>query len=250
MTRLDGKVAIVTGASRGIGRGLATSLAAAGAHVALCARSADALDAVADAIRADGGSAIPVTCDIGDPGDITAMVAVVAEQCGRIDVLVNNAGVLVTEPTMDASLESIQTTLDTNLRGALLCARAVATHLRDAGGGSIVNVGSVFGAVGVADHAAYAATKGGITGLTKALAVEWARHGIRVNAIAPGYIETDLNAEALADDDLRRKVERAIPLRRIGTTADLAPLVCLLASDESSYVTGTVFTVDGGFTAK
>lgn len=250
MTRLDGRVAIVTGASRGIGRDLGTALAKAGAHVALCARSTASLDSVAASIRDAGGEATPITCDVGDPDSIAGMTATVAEHYGRIDVLINNAGVMFSEPTLDASLESIQTTLDVNLRGALLCARAVAPHLRDAGGGSIVNIGSVFGAVGVPDHAAYAASKGGVTGLTRALAVEWARHGIRVNAVAPGYIETDLNADALADAELRRKVERAVPLRRVGTTADVAPLVCLLASDDASYMTGAVFTVDGGFTAK
>ncbi|HEY8450401.1 MAG TPA: 3-oxoacyl-ACP reductase family protein [Bacillota bacterium] len=247
--RLDGKVAIVTGGSKGIGRGLAEVLARAGAAVAVSSRHLEQAEAAAAELRALGAEALALRADVKQRADVEAMVQAVRERFGRIDVLVNNAGTVVAKPALDLTEEDWDHVLDTNLKGAFLCSQAAGRVMIEQGGGSIINIASIMGAVGDVALAAYCASKGGVVLLTKALAAEWARHGVRVNAIGPGYIKTDFNREALKDERILDRILRKTPLRRLCTIEDLAGTCLLLASDAGSYITGQTFYIDGGWTA-
>lgn len=243
---LTGRRALVTGASSGLGRHFATVLAAAGARVALAARRRDSLDEVVAAIAEIGGTAIAVPLDVTDAVSVRAGVGEAAAALGGLDILINNAGVTVSRSALDHTEEDWDRVLDTNLKGAFLTAQAAAGVMREAGtGGSVVNIASILG-LRVAGHvAAYAASKAGLLQLTQALALEWARYGIRVNALAPGYMETDLNRDFLATDAGQALIKR-VPRRRLGKLSDLDGPLLLLCSDASAYVTGTVLPVDGG----
>lgn len=239
---LTGRTALITGASSGIGAHFAHTLAAAGAHVVLAARRTTALESHAAAIVAAGGSADVLALDVGDAAAVKAAVASV----GRIDVAVNNAGVAVAKSAYDHSVEDWDHVLDINLRGAFLVATAVARGMRASGtGGAIVNVASILGFRQTNGVSAYAASKAGLVQLTKSLALEWARDNIRVNALCPGYIETDLNREFFAEEAGKAMIRR-IPQRRLGKAEELDGALLLLASDAGRYITGAAIAVDGG----
>jgi len=244
--RLDGRVALVTGASSGLGRHFALTLANAGARVALAARRTDRLADLAREIARGGGEAAPVRMDVTDAASVARAVGEAEAALGAVEVLVNNSGLAVPVAALETGEAEWDTTLDTNLRGAFLVAQAVARRLVALGrGGTIVNIGSVVGLRTMPQLAAYGASKAALHHLTRILALEWARHRIRVNAIAPGYIETDINREHFATPAGAALVKR-IPQRRLGQPEDLDGVLLLLASDASAYMTGTVVQVDGG----
>lgn len=243
---LAGKHALVTGASDGLGRHFAGLLAGAGASVTLAARRVDALEAARRAIEATGGRAQAVALDVTDEASVAAAVEAACEPTGGIDILVNNAGIAVPRSFLDLTAAEWDRVLDTNLRGAFLVGQAVARRMRDGGrGGSIVNVASILGFRVAGMVSAYAASKAGLIQLTEAMALELARHGIRANALCPGYTETDMNRAFFATEPGQALVRR-IPQRRLGQMSDLDGALLLLASDTGSAITGAALPVDGG----
>jgi len=244
--RLDGRTALVTGASSGLGWHFAETLAAQGATIVAGARRTDRLAALVDGIVQRGGRAIAVPLDVTDRGSIERAFVEVAPRVGVVDVVVNNAGIGVPKAPLELDDADWDAVLDTNLRGAWLVAQTAARALVAAKRpGRIVNVASIVGLRPVGHLTHYAAAKAGLIHLTHALAMEWARHGIQVNAIAPGYVETDLNRSFWSTDAGRRLVDR-IPQRRLGTPADLDGALLLLASDAGAFMTGSVVVCDGG----
>ena len=242
----DGEIALVTGASSGLGRHFATTLAGAGARVAVAARRKDLLDALVGEIENAGGSAFAVTLDLTDSVSVADAVAAVETDFGLVDILVNNAGIAIDKPIFETTEQDWDVVLDTNLKGAWLMAREVASRMAEtARGGSIVNIASILGLTATPRVHGYAAAKAGLIHLTGTLAVELARHAIRVNAIAPGYVITDINREFL-EGDAGAKLMKRIPMRRFATPADLDGPLLLLASSAGGYMTGAVVTVDGG----
>ena len=243
---IKGKVALVTGASAGLGNHFARTLASGGATVIVAARRTEKLTALVDAIGADGGKAIAVPMDVNDRASIDAAIAQAVKSAGAPDIVVNNAGIAISKPSLDLSEDEWRNVLNTNLDGVWRVAQASAKAMIAAGkGGSIVNVASILGLRVAPSLLAYATSKAAVVQLTKALALEWARYKIRVNAIAPGYVETDMNREALGSEAGQALVKR-VPQRRIGTPEDLDGALLLLASGASSYMTGSVVVVDGG----
>jgi NAD(P)-dependent dehydrogenase (short-subunit alcohol dehydrogenase family) len=243
---LAGQTALVTGASSGIGRHLALLLAAAGAQVALAARRMDLLAEATRAIEADGGRACPIVLDVTRSESVAAAVAAAEAVLGPLSLLVNNAGVTVAKPVLEHTEADWDYVLDTNLKGAWMMAREFARHLIDRGRpGRIVNIASVLGIRTIAHLPAYCAAKAGLIHLTHVLAMELARHRILVNALAPGYLETDFNREFLHSEAGKRLAAR-IPLRRVAGPEDLDGAMLLLASPAGAYITGAVIPVDGG----
>lgn len=238
---LTGKTALVTGASSGLGLDFARILAGAGARVVLAARRKEALDEICGQM---GGAGLDVAAMRLDVTDADSVGAAFEQHCP--DIVVNNAGSAISKPALTISAAEWDSLLDTNLKGAFLVAQAAAQNLKDAAKpGSIINISSILG-LRVASHVApYAASKAGLVQLTRALALEWARYGVRVNAICPGYIETSLNRDFFQTDAGKALVKR-IPQRRLGTTGDLAGPLLLLASDAGAYMTGSVIAADGG----
>jgi NAD(P)-dependent dehydrogenase (short-subunit alcohol dehydrogenase family) len=243
---LSGRHALVTGAGSGIGRSAALLLAAHGATVTLCGRRVDRLQQVRSEIERAGGRAAGVPMDVGAAASIVSAIESAASSLGPVEILVNNAGVPGHSSIADMSEAEWDGILDTNLKGAWLCAREVARRLIAVNKpGSIINVASVLGFVPQKGTGPYGASKAGLLHLTRVMANEWARHGIRVNAIAPGYIATDMADEFMASER-GRKVTAAIAQRRVGAVDELSGALLLLASDASSYMTGSTITVDGG----
>lgn len=243
--RLDGRCALVTGASGSLGRHFAEVLARAGAAVVLAARRLDRLETIADEIGAAGGKAMAVALDVTDAGSIGAAFAAAEERLGPVTVLVNNAGLTVTKPLLEHDEADWDKVMDTNLKGAWLVAQEAARRMAAAGGGNIINIASILGLRVAGTVPAYCASKAGLIHLTRAMALELARDGIRVNALAPGYIETDINRDFFAGEAGQRLIKR-IPQRRLGQLEDLDGALLYLASDASRYMTGSVVTVDGG----
>ena len=242
---LENKVALVTGASRGIGKEIALSLAKEGAAVILNYNgSKEKAESAAEEIRAAGGKAETYQCNVSDFEACGAMIQDLIKQYGKIDILVNNAGITRDGLLMKMSEEDFDAVLGTNLKGAFNTIRHMSRYFLKQECGKIINISSVSGILGNAGQANYSASKAGVIGLTKSVARELASRGINVNAIAPGFIATDM-VEAMTED-AKAKMTDAIPLKRIGTTKDIANMAVFLASDASDYITGQVFAVDGG----
>jgi NAD(P)-dependent dehydrogenase (short-subunit alcohol dehydrogenase family) len=241
------QVAVVTGAGRGIGRGCALALAEAGADVVAIARTRGDVESVAEEVEGLGRSARAVVCDVTNARRLERVM----RSLDRVDVLVNGAGTNIPEPFLDVAESALDTLLAVNVKGTFLAAQAAARRMVAIGqGGTIVNLSSQMGHVGAANRSVYCATKHAVEGLTKALAVELAPHGIRVNAVAPTFIETPITAPFLADEEFRAEVEDRIPLGRVGSVSDVVGAVVFLASPAAGLVTGTSLLVDGGWTAQ
>lgn len=253
MGRLDGKVAVITGAGSGMGRVTAALFAAEGARVALADIDADAAETVAGDIRQGGGGAVATPGgDVASGADVERVMAHAVEAFGALHVLINNAGIFPSDDggVLDTPEATWDRVMAVNLKGLWLCARGAIPHMLDSGGGSIVNIASFVALMGAATaQVAYTASKGGVLSLTREMAVEYARRGIRANAVCPGPIDTPLLANLLADPEQRARRLVHIPMGRLGRPEEVAAASLFLASDESSFVTGTALVVDGGITA-
>jgi len=238
------KVAIITGSSRGIGRAIALHLASKGAIIVASARNLAALEALVADIEGQGGKALAVPGDVGLSKDVEALFAAAKEAFGQVDILVNNAGITRDGLLMRMKDEDWDAVLDTNLKGAFYCCRAAAKIMSKQRSGRIVNISSVVGEMGNAGQANYAASKAGLIGLTKSIARELARRNVTVNAIAPGFIVTDMT-DALSEQ-VKEGLQNQIPLARLGETQDIAHAVAFLASEQAGYITGQVLGVNGG----
>jgi 2-dehydro-3-deoxy-D-gluconate 5-dehydrogenase len=245
---LSNKVAIVTGGNGGIGLGMARGLADAGASIAIVARNeAKSNDAVAD-LRQRGVKAISVVADVTDQAAVGAMVERVSQEFGRIDILINNAGINIRKPPHVLDISEWQRVIDTNLTSAFLCSQAVQPVMKATGGGKIINIGSMMSIFGASFAPAYAASKGGIVQFTRACACAWAADNIQANAVLPGWIDTDLTQRARQEvDGLHGKVLARTPAARWGESGDFAGIAVFLSSAASDFVTGTAIPVDGGF---
>ena len=246
---LTGKVALVTGASQGLGHRFAQALARHGAAVGLAARQFERITRLKQDITAAGGRAHAVAMDVLDLGSIDAGVASVEEALGPIDIFVNNAGLAINRNFLEVSETDYDTVLGTNLKGCFFCAQSVARGMAERGSGSIINISSVLGARPIGTLSTYCASKGGLNQLTAAMGLELARHGVRVNAIAPGYVETPMNS-GFFQSGPGQDLIRSVPQRRLGQVEDLEGALLLLASDASRFMTGSVITVDGGFAVR
>ena len=253
--RLAGKVAVVTGAGAGIGRAAALAMAQEGARIVAVARTPGRVSECVREIEAAGGEGIGLAADVGHEADVDRIFSAAVERFGRVDVLVNNAGVYLKAPVQDTTLADWERILRVNLTGAFLCARRfVQELLRSGRGGVIVNVSSEAGLVGIPGQVAYNVSKAGMISLTRSLAVELAPYGIRVNCVCPGTTWTPLVEEAVSRERdpaaARRALEEARPLNRLGRPEEIAASIVHLAADESAYATGAVLAVDGGYTAR
>ena len=249
MFKLDGKVAVVTGGSRGFGKAIALGLAEAGADVVVAARTKSALDEVAAEIQKKGRKALAVATDMLNKASINAMADEAFKTFGKIDILINNAGQGDTCPFTKLTEEQWDTIIDINLKGYFLATQAVGKYMVKAKSGRIINISSAMGEAPLGYMAPYAASKGGINSMTKSLAQEWAGLGITVNAIAPSYFDTDINKTSMSDENISKMIMSKTPVRRWGKTEELVGIVIYLASNASSYMTGSILALDGGWTA-
>lgn len=248
---LEGKRIVVIGATSGIGEALARGLADAGAQVVVGGRRNDAIERVCDEVERRGAKAFPGRVDVTDESSLARLADDVKERFGGLDGLVNAAGIHLKKPALEVTAAEWDRVFETNARGVFLACRHLAPLMMESGGGSIVNVASMGSFVALSETAAYSASKAAVLQLTRSLAVEWADRGVRVNALAPGFFITPLNADILAEGtERRRRVEESTPLGRVGDVDELIGAVAFLLSDSSSFVTGTSITVDGGFLAK
>ena len=247
---LRGKVALVTGGNGGIGLGMARGLAGAGASVAIAARNKEKSSAAVRELRSLGTEAVAVDVDVADERSVEAMVRETAARFGRLDILVNNAGINIRKPADELALDEWRKVIDTNLTSAFLCARAAYPEMKRAGGGKIVNVGSILSIFGASFSPVYGASKGGVVQLTKSLAVAWAKDNIQVNAVLPGWIDTDLTRRARKDvAGLEERVLARTPAGRWGCSDDLCGIAVFLASAASDFLTGAAIPLDGGYSA-
>ncbi len=250
MFSLKGKVAVVTGASSGLGVTFAKALAEVGANVVLAARRLDKLNEVADEITRLGVKAKPVQCDVSKPEQVQSLVDETVRTFGRLDILVNNAGVAAMSPATEIPVEEWNRVVAVNLTGTFLCARTAARQMIKKGGGKIINIASIYGAVGdVFPASPYYATKGAVINLTRDLAVEWAPFKVNVNAIAPGFFPSEMTEGIFKDPHYLEYINKQTPLGRVGDPEDLKGATVFLASPASDYVTGQTIFVDGGWTA-
>ncbi len=247
---LEGKIALVTGSSRGIGAGIAVKLAESGADVAITARRLDSLEKTASRIKALGGKTLPIELEVTDLSSIREAVASVEQDLGPIDILVNNAGINIPRPATEVTEDQWDQILDVNLKGAFFCSKEVAPGMIARAKGKIINVSSAAGLVPLEERAAYSSSKAGLLMLTRALALEWAPHQITVNAVAPTFIETELARQTLDQPGMRDYLLSRIPLNRLATVEDLAGAVIYLCSPAADFITGTVIPVDGGLTLR
>lgn len=250
MFDLSSKVAIVTGGNGGIGLGIARGLAWAGARVVVAARNEEKSQAAVIELKASGADAIAIAVDVTDEASVNALIAAAVERCGRLDILVNNAGINVRKAAQQLALDEWQQVMNTNLTSAFLCSRAAYPHMLSVGGGKIINIGSMLSLFGAPYAPAYGASKGGIVQLTKSLAVAWASDNIQVNAILPGWIDTELTRKGREQiEDLNERVLARSPSGRWGGIDDFQGIAVFLASAGSAFITGAAIPVDGGYSA-
>jgi NAD(P)-dependent dehydrogenase (short-subunit alcohol dehydrogenase family) len=249
--RLDGKVALVTGGTKGLGRAMADALASAGASVVLTGRSIDSAEAVAhDLATAEGVKTLGLAADVAVSTEVKAMVDRVLDAFGRLDILVNNAGINIRRPIEELEESEWDRVIATNLTGPWLCCRAAAGPMRKQKWGRVINVSSTLGQVGLADRTPYCSSKGGLTLMTRTLALEWAKDGINVNALCPGPFATEINRPLLDNPELSAAMAAKVPQGRWADPVELGPVAVFLASEASSFVTGATILVDGGYTAQ
>ena len=246
---LDGRVAVVTGAGRGLGRTMAVALAAAGADVVVSSRTPEEIESARDEIRGLGRRSEAIAADTTRESQCNQLMDQAVRALGSIDILVNNAGINIRKPVLELSLEEYRQVLATNLEGYFLCARAAGRHLVEQGHGKVINVSSIMGSVALPNQAAYASSKGGVEQLTKVLSLEWALRGVQVNALAPTYFETELTRPLFEDPERNNFISGRTPMGRWGQPHELAGAVIFLASRASDYITGHTLVVDGGWTA-
>jgi 2-dehydro-3-deoxy-D-gluconate 5-dehydrogenase len=245
---LQGKVAIVTGGNGGIGLGMARGLAAAGARIVVAARNKQKSSDAVRELQGLGSDALALSVDVADEQSVKALIVEAVERCGRLDIVVNNAGVNIRKPAQELLLEEWRHVIDTNLTSVFLCARAAHPHLKRAGGGKIINIGSLLSIFGASFTPAYGASKGGLVQLTRSLAAGWAADNIQVNAVLPGWIDTDLSQQARREiAGLHDHAISRTPAARWGRTDDLAGVAVFLASSASDFITGAAIPVDGGY---
>ena len=247
---LTGKVAVVTGGGTGLGEAATKALAEAGASLVICGRRQEPLEKVASEIQSAGGKALPLKMDVSRREEVESVTSEALRAFGKVDILVNNAGINIVKPFLKLTEEDWDAVLNTNLKGCFYCCQAIGKGMVERKSGSIINMVSVFGLTGFMNISPYIASKGAIVQLTKALAVEWGRHNVRVNAIAPSYIRTDMTKRDIESDEriLQFNLSK-IPMRRGGEPSELAGVVVFLASDASSFITGDTIAVDGGWLA-
>jgi NAD(P)-dependent dehydrogenase (short-subunit alcohol dehydrogenase family) len=245
--RLAGKVAIITGGGSGIGKAIALAFIREGTKVVIAGRGRKKLEAAAAEI---GGDCLAVNADVSTAGEVEKLVSATLEKFKRINILVNNAAVLLPGTAESLTEEEFDQTLAINVRGLWLVSRAVLPHMRASGGGSIVNIGSVLSLVGARNRVAYAASKGAVVAMTKAMALDHAGENIRVNCICPGIVETEMVAKFSTDENARRQRVALHPMGRFGQPGEIANAAVFLGSDESGWTTGSVLTIDGGYSAQ
>lgn len=243
---LKGKVVLITGGGRGLGRAMAEALASAGADLAITGRNMATLEEACRALKPYGGAVFPIVADVTRAEDAAALAEKAVSEFGGVDVLINNAGATVAKPLLEVSESEWDTVIDTNLKGTFLCTKAIGRHMVQAKRGKIINIASVSGMMGGATISAYCASKGAVIMFTKAMAKEWAKYNITVNALAPGYFHTDMTAAGLADPSIRNAIVAKIPMRRTGLPEELSGAIIFLASDASKFMTGSVLIIDGG----
>lgn len=243
---LAGRTALITGARHGLGRAVAVALARAGAEVAVTGRDPQSLDGVCTELRSLGADPLALPLELTDPQSIDDAVSAVTQRFGRLDILINNAGVSIRRPAFDYSIAEWDAVMNGNLRGAFLISRAAAAQMR--AGGRIINISSTFARAAIPERAPYAASKAALEHLTRVLALEWASRDVLVNAVAPGLTDTETRREVLADPAVRAERTGEIPLGRIGAAPDVVGAVLLLAGPAGSFITGTTVVVDGGYT--
>ena len=247
--RLDDTVALVTGGSKGLGKTMAAGLAAQGAAVAVCSRNASEAEIAAKEIATQyGGATLGLACDVTDPDQVEATVAKVQSELGMVNVLINNAGINIRGPIDEVSYDDFREVMKINVDGVWLMCRAVIPGMKEAGSGRIINLASTLGLVGLSNRTPYTSSKGAVVQMTRALALELAPHNILCNAICPGPFLTDMNIPVKDDEQVKKFIVGAVPLGRWGNLEEIAGVAMFLASPAASYVTGGMYTVDGGWT--
>ena len=247
---LRDKVALVTGAGKGLGKSMALALSESGAHVIVVSRTLPDIEATAREIQENGAKALPIALDVTKEEDVVRMVETILREFKTIDILVNNVGTFIGGPFLEFSVDNWHKMLEINLTSTYLCSKVVGKHMVERKNGKIINISSALGIFGARDSGAYCASKGGVIQLTKALAIEWAKYNINVNSIAPYSLETEKTSTMLEDEKVKKALISKIPLSRIGQPSDVSGTVVFLASKASDYITGQVIFVDGGFSAQ
>lgn len=248
--KLQGRIALVTGASKGLGKAMAIALAEAGAHLALASRDTEKLEEVAAEIRQRGGTAQVFTADVSDEASVAKLERDITEKLGKVQILINNAGVNVRKSITDFTLQDWNFVIGTNLTAAFLMCRAFVPHMKGSGYGRIVNLTSTMSHVSLAGRAAYSASKAGLLGMTKAIALELANEGVTVNGISPGPFATEMNAALFQNPEINQQFLSKVPLGRWGNVQDVGKLAVYLCSEDASFITGTDILIDGGWCAQ